>query len=110
MLSSFAVEHNQLTGFTKAMTGMTMKSALKDKAIAEEMFRASDRDWTIIRAARLTNAAASGAAGSCRLGCASAWRGRSPAPTSQLGSSTRQRPPQVTAAREFCLSQGDVAL
>lgn len=62
MLSSFAVERNRLTGFTKAMTGMTMKSALKDKAIAEEMLRASDRDWTIIHATQLTNAAASGAA------------------------------------------------
>jgi uncharacterized protein YbjT (DUF2867 family) len=41
---------------------MAMRAALKDKAIAEEMLRASACDWTIIHATRLSDAAASGGA------------------------------------------------
>jgi uncharacterized protein YbjT (DUF2867 family) len=62
MLSSFAVERDRLTGLTRAITGMAMRAALKDKAIAEEMLRASACDWTIIHATRLSDAAASGGA------------------------------------------------
>jgi uncharacterized protein YbjT (DUF2867 family) len=68
MLSSFAVERDRLTGFTRALTGMAMRGALKDKAIAEEMLRASDCDWTIIHATRLTDAAASGGASAVPAG------------------------------------------
>jgi uncharacterized protein YbjT (DUF2867 family) len=62
MLSSFALERDRLTGLTRAMTGLAMRAALKDKAIAEAMLRASAYDWTIIHATRLTDTAASGAA------------------------------------------------
>jgi uncharacterized protein YbjT (DUF2867 family) len=60
MLSTFALERDRLTAFTKVLSGITMRSALKDRSIAEEILRSSDRDWIIAHAARLTNKAASG--------------------------------------------------
>ena len=62
MLSTFALERDRLTAFTKVLSGITMRSALKDRSIAEEILRSSDRDWIIAHAARLTNKAASGKA------------------------------------------------
>ena len=60
MLSTFALERDRLTAFTKVLSGITMRSVLKDRSIAEEILRSSDRDWIIAHAARLTNKAASG--------------------------------------------------
>jgi uncharacterized protein YbjT (DUF2867 family) len=62
MLSTFALERDRLTAFTKVLSGMTMRSALKDRTIAEEVLRDSDRDWIIAHATRLTNKPASGRA------------------------------------------------
>lgn len=62
MLSTFALKRDRLTAFTKVLSGITMRSALKDRSIAEDILRSSDRDWIIAHAARLTNKAANGKA------------------------------------------------
>jgi uncharacterized protein YbjT (DUF2867 family) len=62
MLSSFAAARDRLTPVTKGLTGLTMKAMLKDKATAEQILRASDLNWTILYAARLTNGPATGSA------------------------------------------------
>ena len=62
MLSTFALERDRLTAFTKVLSGITMRAALKDRSIAEDILRNSGRDWVIAHAARLTNKAASGQA------------------------------------------------
>ena len=62
MLSTFALKSDRLTAFTKVLSGITMRSALKDRSIAEDILSSSDRDWIIAHAARLTNKAANGKA------------------------------------------------
>lgn len=62
VLSTFVLERDRLTAFTKVLSGITMRAALKDRSIAEDILRNSGRDWVIAHAARLTNKAASGQA------------------------------------------------
>src|SRR4029077_6494172 len=42
VLSTFALERDRLAPFTKVLSGITMRSALKDRSIAEEILRSSD--------------------------------------------------------------------
>ena len=37
MLSTFALERDRLTAFTKVLSGITMRSVLKDRSIAERL-------------------------------------------------------------------------
>jgi uncharacterized protein YbjT (DUF2867 family) len=62
MLSSFAVERDRLTPLTRFMTGIVMRAVIKDKIAGEEALRASDLEWTIVYATRLTNGPATGSA------------------------------------------------
>jgi uncharacterized protein YbjT (DUF2867 family) len=55
MLSSFAVARDRLTPVSKLVTRMAMGSQIKDKAAGEEVLRASNLDWTIVYATKLTN-------------------------------------------------------
>jgi uncharacterized protein YbjT (DUF2867 family) len=55
MLSSFAVARDRLTPFSKLVTRMAMGSQISDKAVGEDVLRASGLDWTIVYATRLTN-------------------------------------------------------
>jgi uncharacterized protein YbjT (DUF2867 family) len=61
MLSSFAVQRERLGGIAKAMTGLMMGAAIKDKTAGEAMLRASDLDWTIVYATLLGSGPATGA-------------------------------------------------
>ncbi|MGW0948022.1 NAD(P)-dependent oxidoreductase [Streptomyces sp. NPDC002623] len=61
-LSSFAVLHDRLSGPAKAMAGLAMSAMVKDKTAAEDALRASDLDWTIVHAVRLTNGPTTGGA------------------------------------------------
>ncbi|MFE2424679.1 NAD(P)-dependent oxidoreductase [Streptomyces hokutonensis] len=61
-LSSFAVLHDRLSGPAKAMAGLAMSAMVKDKAAAEDALRASNLDWTIVHAVRLTNGPSTGGA------------------------------------------------
>jgi len=55
MLSSFAVARDRLTPVSKLVTRMAMGGQIKDKAAGEEVLRASNLDWTIVYATKLTN-------------------------------------------------------
>ncbi|MBV8296462.1 MAG: SDR family oxidoreductase [Acidimicrobiia bacterium] len=55
MLSSFAVARDRLTPVSKLVTSMAMGSQIKDKAAGEDLLRASDLEWTIVYATKLTN-------------------------------------------------------
>ena len=55
MLSSFAVARDRLTPVTKVVTGIAMRSQIKDKTAGEEVLRSSSLDWTIVYATKLTN-------------------------------------------------------
>jgi uncharacterized protein YbjT (DUF2867 family) len=55
MLSSFAVARDRLTPVSKLITRLAMGSQIKDKAAGEEVLRASQLDWTIVYATKLTN-------------------------------------------------------
>jgi uncharacterized protein YbjT (DUF2867 family) len=62
MLSSFALARDRLTGPAKAISGLMMSAAIKDRTTAEELLRASGRNYVIAHATRLTNGAATGTA------------------------------------------------
>ena len=61
-LSSFAVLRERLSGPAKFMSSTAMGAMVKDKAAAEDALRASDLDYTLVHAVRLTNGPATGAA------------------------------------------------
>ena len=61
VLSSFAVQRERLAGVAKAMTGLMMGAAIKDKAAGEDLLRTSGLDWTIVYATLLGNGPATGA-------------------------------------------------
>ncbi|MFE4664674.1 NAD(P)-dependent oxidoreductase [Streptomyces sp. NPDC056716] len=61
-MSSFAVLTGRLSRPAKAITGMTMAAIIKDKTAAEAALSASDLDWTVVHAVRLTNGPATGTA------------------------------------------------
>lgn len=54
-LSSFAVLRDRLSGPAKAMSSLAMSAMVKDKTAAEDALRASNLDWTVVHAVRLTN-------------------------------------------------------
>lgn len=54
LMSSFAVESNRLKGAMKLVTGL-MKGMIDDKTTSEKVVKASNLDWTIMYATRLTN-------------------------------------------------------
>jgi uncharacterized protein YbjT (DUF2867 family) len=60
VLSSFAVLRARLSGAAKLVSALSMGEMLRDKASAEELLRASDLDWTVVHAVRLTNGHAAG--------------------------------------------------
>ncbi|MET7991767.1 NAD(P)-binding oxidoreductase [Amycolatopsis sp. NPDC005232] len=62
VLSSFTVLRGRLSGAAKLMSGLTMGAMVRDKTAAEELLRASDLDWTIVHAIRLTNGRPTGVA------------------------------------------------
>ena len=62
IMSSFAVLTGRLSGPARLMTGMLLGASVRDKAAAEELLRASDLDWTVVHAVRLTNGPATGTA------------------------------------------------
>ena len=55
MLSSFAVARDRLKPVSKLVTSMAMGSQITDKAAGEDFLRASDLEWTIVYATKLTN-------------------------------------------------------
>ena len=55
MLSSFGVARDRLAPVTRVVTGIAMGSQIEDKAAGEEVLRASNLDWTIVYATKLTN-------------------------------------------------------
>jgi hypothetical protein len=55
MLSSFGVARDRLTPAAKVVTGIAMRSEIKDKTAGENILRASSLDWTIVYATKLTN-------------------------------------------------------
>ncbi len=59
MLSSFAVLNDRLSLPAKLMARLAM-SAMRDKVAAEQVLRASDLDWTLVHAVRLSNGPATG--------------------------------------------------
>ncbi|WP_427168746.1 NAD(P)-dependent oxidoreductase (plasmid) [Streptomyces sp. C1-1] len=59
-LSSFAVLRERLSAPAKLMAGTAMAAMVKDKAAAEDSLRASDLDYTLVHAVRLTNGPATG--------------------------------------------------
>ncbi|MEU8632613.1 NAD(P)-binding oxidoreductase [Amycolatopsis sp. NPDC048633] len=60
VLSSFAVLRARLSGVAKLVSALSMGEMLRDKATAEELLRASELDWTVVHAVRLTNGRAAG--------------------------------------------------
>ncbi|MGH9045555.1 MAG: NAD(P)-dependent oxidoreductase, partial [Acidimicrobiales bacterium] len=62
MLSSFAVLHDQLSLPAKLMARSALSAMVHDKIAAEEELKASDLDWTLVHAVRLTNGPATGRA------------------------------------------------
>lgn len=60
MLSGYSVLTDRLTRPAGLMATTAMKAMSTDKAAAESLLRASDTDWTVVYATRLTNAAATG--------------------------------------------------
>ena len=62
LLSSFAVVQDRLSGPAKFMSNVAMGAIVKAKSAAEELLRASDLDWTIVHAVRLTNGPFTGGA------------------------------------------------
>jgi uncharacterized protein YbjT (DUF2867 family) len=59
-LSSFAVLRERLSAPAKLMSSTAMGAMVKDKAAAEDALRASDLDYTLVHAVRLTNGPATG--------------------------------------------------
>lgn len=59
-LSSFAVLRERLSAPAKLMSSTAMSAMAKDKAAAEDALRASDLDYTLVQAVRLTNGPATG--------------------------------------------------
>jgi putative NADH-flavin reductase len=57
MLSSFGVARDRLTPAAKVVTGLAMRTEIKDKTAGESVLRASGLDWTIVYATKLTNGA-----------------------------------------------------
>ena len=55
VMSSFAVNRDQLNGVAKVVTGLVMKTQVADKTAGESLLRESGLDWTIVHACKLTN-------------------------------------------------------
>jgi uncharacterized protein YbjT (DUF2867 family) len=60
MLSSFAVLHDRLSVPAKLMARLAMRAMVRDKVAAEQVLRASDLDWMLVHAVRLSNGPATG--------------------------------------------------
>src|SRR5260370_7686582 len=55
VLSSFLVERDRFDPVTRLLTGLAMRSMIKDKSAGEKALRQSDLNWTIVYAAGLPN-------------------------------------------------------
>src|SRR5260370_39349281 len=55
VLSSFLVERDRFDPVTRLLTGLAMRSMIKDKSAGEKALRQSDLDWTIVYASGLTD-------------------------------------------------------
>lgn len=62
LLSGYSVLTDRLTLPARIMASTVMKAMSDDKVAGERLLRASDTDWTIVYATRLSNGAASGRA------------------------------------------------
>jgi uncharacterized protein YbjT (DUF2867 family) len=60
VLSSFFVERDRLGAVPRLLTGVAMRSVIKDKRAGEQLLRQSDLDWTIIYASQLKDGPVSG--------------------------------------------------
>jgi len=60
VLSSWLVERDRMHGLTRALTGLTMGTMIKDKNAGEQVLRQSDLDWTIAYASPLSDGPAGG--------------------------------------------------
>jgi uncharacterized protein YbjT (DUF2867 family) len=60
VLSSWVVERDRMNAATRLLTGIAMRSLIKDKNAGEKVLRQSDLDWTIVYASILTDGPASG--------------------------------------------------
>jgi uncharacterized protein YbjT (DUF2867 family) len=60
VLSSWVVERDRLSAVTRLLTGLAMRSMIKDKNAGEHVLRQSDLDWTIAYASPLSDAPAGG--------------------------------------------------
>jgi uncharacterized protein YbjT (DUF2867 family) len=60
VLSSFVVERERLNPVTRLLTGLAMRSTIKDKSAGEKALRESSLDWTIVYASFLTDGPAGG--------------------------------------------------
>ena len=55
LLSSFLVERDRFNPVTRFLTGLAMRSMIKDKSAGEKALRESNLDWTIVYASFLTD-------------------------------------------------------
>lgn len=62
LLSSFLVLRERLSTPAKVVSGMAMSAMIKDKVAGEALLRASDLNWTIAHALRLSDGPATAAA------------------------------------------------
>ena len=60
VLSSFVVERERFNPVTRLLTGLAMRSTIKDKSAGEKALRESSLDWTIVYASFLTDGPAGG--------------------------------------------------